>query len=498
MISTLRQTIVFFLVCACTVCFADERNAPQQSANELIEQLSSKSYLEREQSADALLRMGNKAIGALEKASRTTDAEVSWRVIDILEKIAVSSDMETLGRVQKLFVKLGSEGKKAMFDRANKLLARQKEHQSQIAIARIRELGGMVQEYGSGNNVVLGGGFGGPIVIDGAREIRLGGGRVRLVEVEEIVDELEIKVDEAEMEREMLKALEEIENLDIKKRKTERAKGESKKEESDNQSENQSDNQSDKQSEGDEQASVKPMDIEKSIVAAFNATRSVVPQSTSMLSRSGAAIFSAVTMLQEPIEVFEMGGRLGGLRPMGLVESVPVNPGAKSRMITIGKNWKGTDKDLQVIGMVNNLTSVTFKNRKLSSTAIQQIENFETTSISIDRCNFEAKDLFSLKKKRPKLSISIVGNAMLGLYPVQTGNTSGGCTISEIMPNSGAEKAGLKAGDRVIKVNEFEVNNFETLTFTVGGRKAGEKLKVHVIRGGETKEFEVTLGKRDD
>ncbi len=68
-----------------------------------------------------------------------------------------------------------------------------------------------------------------------------------------------------------------------------------------------------------------------------------------------------------------------------------------------------------------------------------------------------------------------------------------GVAISKILTGQPAAKAGLKANDIVLTIDEKEVNDPAGLKFAIGGRMAGETVKLTVKRGDENKEFEVKL-----
>ena len=69
--------------------------------------------------------------------------------------------------------------------------------------------------------------------------------------------------------------------------------------------------------------------------------------------------------------------------------------------------------------------------------------------------------------------------------------------IGDIVPGSGAEKAGLKAGDVILKFGGREVHRYEELPPLVQTRSPGDQVEVEFRRGTETFKLQVTLGKSD-
>jgi len=86
--------------------------------------------------------------------------------------------------------------------------------------------------------------------------------------------------------------------------------------------------------------------------------------------------------------------------------------------------------------------------------------------------------------------------AYLGVLvgPAEEGGT--GLVVREVTAGSPAARAGLKAGDRVVKLDEEEVRDAEKFLKGVAARKPGDKLKLGVLRDGKEQSLTVTLGER--
>ncbi|MDF0546212.1 Do family serine endopeptidase [Sphingobium sp. H39-3-25] len=68
--------------------------------------------------------------------------------------------------------------------------------------------------------------------------------------------------------------------------------------------------------------------------------------------------------------------------------------------------------------------------------------------------------------------------------------------IQGVEPGQGAEKAGIKAGDVIVKVNNREVTPDDTLSFIVAGLPIGSKVPIELIRGGKRMTVNATVGER--
>jgi S1-C subfamily serine protease/photosystem II stability/assembly factor-like uncharacterized protein len=72
----------------------------------------------------------------------------------------------------------------------------------------------------------------------------------------------------------------------------------------------------------------------------------------------------------------------------------------------------------------------------------------------------------------------------------------GGAKLTQISEAGPAEKAGLEDNDIVQAIDGQKIADYEALVAAIGARKAGDKMKLTVLRGSETKQIEVTLETR--
>ncbi|MGD9538514.1 MAG: DegQ family serine endoprotease [Alphaproteobacteria bacterium] len=73
-----------------------------------------------------------------------------------------------------------------------------------------------------------------------------------------------------------------------------------------------------------------------------------------------------------------------------------------------------------------------------------------------------------------------------------------GAVVSQVMPGTPAEKAGIKAGDIITHVNEEPVKGSADLRNTIGLKRIGEKVKLSIVRNGEKQDIEMEIGTADD
>ncbi|MBT9241843.1 Do family serine endopeptidase [Vibrio splendidus] len=72
--------------------------------------------------------------------------------------------------------------------------------------------------------------------------------------------------------------------------------------------------------------------------------------------------------------------------------------------------------------------------------------------------------------------------------------SSKGAFVSQIVPDSAADKAGLKAGDVIVSINGKRIDTFSELRAKVATLGAGKQIELGVVRDGKNMTFDVTLG----
>lgn len=77
---------------------------------------------------------------------------------------------------------------------------------------------------------------------------------------------------------------------------------------------------------------------------------------------------------------------------------------------------------------------------------------------------------------------------------------SGTATISSVVAGSGADQAGLKAGETIVKVGNRTVSSFADLVAQISANAPGSKITLTVAdsSGGNQRQVEVTLGSEQD
>ncbi|MBS9783470.1 MAG: Do family serine endopeptidase [Pasteurella sp.] len=73
-----------------------------------------------------------------------------------------------------------------------------------------------------------------------------------------------------------------------------------------------------------------------------------------------------------------------------------------------------------------------------------------------------------------------------------------GAFVSEVLPNSAAEKAGLKPGDVIVKMNGKKISNFSEMRAKIATSGAGKEIELTYLRNNDSKTVKVKLQSSDE
>jgi S1-C subfamily serine protease len=72
--------------------------------------------------------------------------------------------------------------------------------------------------------------------------------------------------------------------------------------------------------------------------------------------------------------------------------------------------------------------------------------------------------------------------------------TAGGATIGDVVDGGPADKAGLRQGDRIVRIGDTDVREPDDVSGAVNARKPSDKVEIVVVRDGDRRTLNVTLG----
>lgn len=122
-------------------------------------------------------------------------------------------------------------------------------------------------------------------------------------------------------------------------------------------------------------------------------------------------------------------------------------------------------------------------NMKLASSQIEGMG----FAIPIEDAVKNAETIISGKKiNRPYLGVSIYDSNSYF-------NNNSGVYVESVEKNGAADKAGIKSGDKILKVNDVEITNTSYFRYQLYKYNIGDKIKITIERNGSEKTLTVTL-----
>lgn len=103
----------------------------------------------------------------------------------------------------------------------------------------------------------------------------------------------------------------------------------------------------------------------------------------------------------------------------------------------------------------------------------------------------------SLAPPRPRTTTATLGGggAYLGSRPAY-GEDVEGVKLDGVTEGSPAEKAGLQAGDVIVRFGGLKVSDVESYMVALGSKKPGDEVEIVVLRDGQERILKATLGSR--
>lgn len=90
-----------------------------------------------------------------------------------------------------------------------------------------------------------------------------------------------------------------------------------------------------------------------------------------------------------------------------------------------------------------------------------------------------------------------ITKGVLGITGTNSEDGSNGTLVTQVVPGSGAEAAGLDIGDVILSVDGVRVEGIGDLIAQLGGLQPGDTVILEIVRSGEPADVEVTLGGSD-
>lgn len=121
---------------------------------------------------------------------------------------------------------------------------------------------------------------------------------------------------------------------------------------------------------------------------------------------------------------------------------------------------------------------------KINYQGLLKITNYVSEIVKAVDSN-PAKPTYAVAKSSGTTGGRMGFNVSLGTIPNYADNTGDGLLLDGVRDDSPAAKAGLKAGDKVVKLAGRDVRNATDYTFVLGEMKAGVEYEIEIVRGAE-------------
>jgi len=129
------------------------------------------------------------------------------------------------------------------------------------------------------------------------------------------------------------------------------------------------------------------------------------------------------------------------------------------------------------------------------------IDEYEDENLSVRRkhtmsYNVTARSPFRSGNMNSDDRLNYLLNEDRPFLGVTTDEADGGAKITSVTENSAAEKAGLKKGDIITKINDVKVEGHRDVTTAIGKLKPDDKVSIAYKRDGKENKVTATLKKR--
>lgn len=167
--------------------------------------------------------------------------------------------------------------------------------------------------------------------------------------------------------------------------------------------------------------------------------------------------------------------RLGGIINFSGNSDRPSLARPRIENIFITRDWVGGDAGLQLLGRIEDLRS--------SLTSLYVIRGALVSKEAID----------DLRSELPFMNFQKRGPARLGIKSSASPLRDEGCFISDVDPDSAAERAGLRKGDEVTEIDGKSVANFDDLITIIEAKEPGDQVPIKFRRGTESQQATAEL-----
>ena len=227
-------------------------------------------------------------------------------------------------------------------------------------------------------------------------------------------------------------------------------------------------------------------------------------------SESNSATGENVTIVQSRLgtEFVVIGGEArlfvggdGGFITVG-GDRVGTSIAATPYEVTIDERFDGSTEQLAMLRMLPGIAQLTIADRAIDADLLDLLKSNEGINyVTLKNCTYDLASVLALMNNRPQMTLTATGHdAFLGVQ-LQTSQLSGGtqvCLVLEVVADTAAEQAGCKNADIIQTINGFAVSTYEQVILAIGSCKPGDKIMLGILRDDtEQVEIQAILRSRD-
>lgn len=158
--------------------------------------------------------------------------------------------------------------------------------------------------------------------------------------------------------------------------------------------------------------------------------------------------------------------------------------------VILGPQWKGGYEGLKHLADIPHASWISLHDAPLSDPVLAHIAALPGVQrVEIYGTEISPAAIEKFKKQAPSVVVDVRVGAYLG---VGSRNVQG--SITEVKPNSAAEKAGIKLGDRITEFDGEKVVDFKELTDKIRKHKPGDTVTLTLLRNNQPRKVKVTFG----
>lgn len=182
--------------------------------------------------------------------------------------------------------------------------------------------------------------------------------------------------------------------------------------------------------------------------------------------------------------------QLGGEFTAQSEARTPYDIGAKIDVNTNLEDWKGTREDLMQLAKMRQISQLRVASRMVDNDLAKHLATIDGLEIlELIETSATLPVVAELKLAYPQLRVRLKSRAALGISL----SDGGAPTVSQVYPNSPAEKAGFEPEDVILSLGGHKVASFDELTSRIAQYNPGDTVAIRVLRDAEEVELNATL-----